>query len=184
MRRAPNVANSTPTRIDSPSDVVPGISRPRFLSRAKRPLPDREALAPPHRQGGCPPCRTQGQRRVVIACLSCQCSDRQLHEWLTRRKVAYFETTLTTWDSGLLTYAVARDAACWPLDRPEAEIWFLLEGSQPSQEPTAGTPGNQEGVHIYIFNWFDFGVCQICAARMAGGCPPNSATRSRLARNQ
>jgi len=57
-----------------------------------------------------------------------QCGDRQLREWLTRRKAAYLETTFKTWDSGLLTYAAARDAACWQLDRPETEVWSLLEG--------------------------------------------------------
>ncbi|MGA2686377.1 MAG: hypothetical protein ABSF51_15160 [Verrucomicrobiota bacterium] len=74
------------------------------------------------------PTPTPARRELVIAFLSRQCSDRQLREWLTRRKAAYLETTFKTWDSSLLTYAAARDAACWQLDRTEAEVWSLLEG--------------------------------------------------------
>ena len=71
---------------------------------------------------------TPARNKLVIAYLSRQCSDRQLREWLIRRKAAYFETTFKTWDNGLLTYAAARDAACWQLDRTEAQVWSLLEG--------------------------------------------------------
>jgi len=71
---------------------------------------------------------TSARYKLVIAYLSRQCGDHQLREWLTRRKAAYAETTFKTWDSGLLTYATARDAACWQLARPEAEVWSLLEG--------------------------------------------------------
>ena len=74
------------------------------------------------------PSPTPARRKLVIAYLSRQCGDRQLREWLTRRKAAYYETSFKIWDSGLLTYAAARDAACWQLDRPEAELWSLLEG--------------------------------------------------------
>ncbi|MEI6193170.1 MAG: hypothetical protein WCS42_02450 [Verrucomicrobiota bacterium] len=33
-----------------------------------------------------------------------------------------------THNYGLLAYAAARDAACWQLERAEAEVWELLEG--------------------------------------------------------
>ena len=74
------------------------------------------------------PTPTPARHKLVIAYLSRQCGDRQIREWLTRRKAAYFEATFKTWDSGLLTYAAAPDAACWQLDRPEAKVWSLLEG--------------------------------------------------------
>jgi len=47
---------------------------------------------------------------------------------MTRRRSVYFEAGAKTWASGLLNYAVARDATCWQLDRTEAEVWSLLEG--------------------------------------------------------
>jgi hypothetical protein len=71
---------------------------------------------------------TPTRHKLVIDYMLRQCGDQHLREWLTRRKAAYFETTFKTWDSGLLTYAAARDAACWQLNRPEAEVWPLLEG--------------------------------------------------------
>ena len=71
---------------------------------------------------------TTAQRELVIAYHSRQCGKPQLREWLTRRKSAYYTTIGKTWDCGLLAYAAARDAACWQLDRTEAEVWNLLEG--------------------------------------------------------
>ena len=68
------------------------------------------------------------QRELVIAYQSRQCGNPQLREWLTRRKAAYYTSFGKTWDCGLLAYAAARDAACWQLDRMEAEVWNLLEG--------------------------------------------------------
>jgi hypothetical protein len=40
-----------------------------------------------------------GRHKLVIAYLSRQCGDRQLREWLTRRKAAYLETTFKTWEA-------------------------------------------------------------------------------------
>ena len=74
------------------------------------------------------PCPTPARRDLVISYLSRQCGDRPLREWLTRRKAVYFQTTAGTWDRRLLAYAAARDAACWQLNRTEAEVWSLLEG--------------------------------------------------------
>ena len=71
---------------------------------------------------------TTAQRELVIAYQARQCGNPQLREWLTRRKSAYYTTIGKTWDCGLLAYAAARDAACWQLDRTEAEVWALLEG--------------------------------------------------------
>ena len=68
------------------------------------------------------------QRELVIAYQSRQCGHSQLREWLTNRKSAYYATIGKTWDCGLLAYAAARDAACWQLDRTEADVWDLLEG--------------------------------------------------------
>ncbi len=34
----------------------------------------------------------------------------------------------STWDKPLLSYAAARDAACWQLTRSEPTVWSLLEG--------------------------------------------------------
>jgi hypothetical protein len=74
------------------------------------------------------PTPTPAQRKMVTAYLTRQCGNAQLREWLTRRKSAYASTPMNTWDPTLVTYAAARDAACWQLDRPEPEVWFLLEG--------------------------------------------------------
>jgi hypothetical protein len=46
----------------------------------------------------------------------------------TRRKTLYYQTTSSTWSSRVLAYTAARDAACWQLERMEAEVWRLLEG--------------------------------------------------------
>jgi hypothetical protein len=46
----------------------------------------------------------------------------------------YFQTTARTWDRRLLAYAAARDAACWQLERTEAEVWSLLEDLDSASE--------------------------------------------------
>ena len=71
---------------------------------------------------------TTTQRELVIAYQSRQCGNPPLREWLTRRKSTCYTSIGKTWDCGLLAYAAARDAACWQLDRTEAEVWNLLEG--------------------------------------------------------
>lgn len=67
---------------------------------------------------------------LITAYVSRQCvnGNRELRDWLTRRRAAYIGLTAGTWSASLITYAVARDAACWQLDRTEAEVWDLLEG--------------------------------------------------------
>jgi hypothetical protein len=74
------------------------------------------------------PSPTTLQRELVIAYLTRQCGNRQLREWLTRRKADYFVSVGRNWESAILNYAAARDAACWQLARTEAEVWSLLEG--------------------------------------------------------
>jgi hypothetical protein len=71
---------------------------------------------------------TPVHREMVIAYQSRQCANRRHREWLTRRKAAYLVTMAKTWDTRLLAYAAARDAACWQLNRTEAEVWELLDG--------------------------------------------------------
>jgi len=44
------------------------------------------------------------------------------------RRSAYLTTIGSTWDRGLVSYAAARDAACWQVERPESAVWSLLEG--------------------------------------------------------
>jgi hypothetical protein len=46
--------------------------------------------------------------------------------WLVRRENAYYEGPGRTWDCALITYAAARDAACWQLNRSEQDVWNLL----------------------------------------------------------
>ena len=36
--------------------------------------------------------------------------------------------TAGTWAASLITYAIARDAACWQLARPEPHVCDLLAG--------------------------------------------------------
>ncbi len=98
-----------------------GTTPPEGLSGFKFPLSGFNGGRP---QG--PP--TTARRDLVIAYLTRQCDDRQLREWLTQRKAHYFATIGMNWDSALLNYAAARDAACWQLNRTEAQVWELLEG--------------------------------------------------------
>ena len=36
--------------------------------------------------------------------------------------------TAGNWAASLITYAIARDAACWQLNRPELQVCDLLAG--------------------------------------------------------
>ena len=69
-------------------------------------------------------------RDLVTSYLSRQCAlgNIELRAWLARRRADYISMTAGTWDAPLITYALARDATCWQLDRKEAEIWNLLDG--------------------------------------------------------
>jgi hypothetical protein len=60
-----------------------------------------------------------------------------LAAWLARREAQYFDGCGTTWDCGTLAYAAARDAACWQLNRSEAEVWQLLAGFDEASGKTA-----------------------------------------------
>ena len=57
-----------------------------------------------------------------------QCTCLELRGWLAQRWASYKTTIGSTWDQALLSYAAARDAACWQLNRPEPTVWSLLEG--------------------------------------------------------
>jgi hypothetical protein len=65
---------------------------------------------------------------LVIAYLRRQCISQQIRRWLTKRRATYQTTTGCTWDTPLQSYAAARDAACWQLDRTEPAVWSLLTG--------------------------------------------------------
>jgi hypothetical protein len=69
-------------------------------------------------------------RELVIHYLLRQAGDRPglLSAWLVRRECAYYDGPGRVWDCALHAYAAARDAACWQLNRCEAEVWQLLEG--------------------------------------------------------
>ncbi len=69
-------------------------------------------------------------RDLVTAYLSRQCAlgNIELRAWLVRRRADYISMTAGTWDAPLITYAVARDAACWQLARPEPHVCDLLAG--------------------------------------------------------
>jgi hypothetical protein len=49
-----------------------------------------------------------------------------LCEWCLRRETAYWDAH--GWPDDLCAYAAARDAACWQLNRNEADIWDVLQG--------------------------------------------------------
>jgi hypothetical protein len=70
---------------------------------------------------------TPARCQLVVAYVRRQCTHQQLRDWLTQRRTAYQTTIGSTWDKPLLSYAAARDAACWQLDRPEPVVWPLLE---------------------------------------------------------
>jgi hypothetical protein len=49
-----------------------------------------------------------------------------LTAWLVTRENDYFTGPGGEGDCGLITYAAARDAACWQLQRVEPEVWDFL----------------------------------------------------------
>jgi hypothetical protein len=51
----------------------------------------------------------------------------RLCEWCLKRELAYLETF--QWPDQICTYASARDAACWQLNRNEKEVWEFLEAT-------------------------------------------------------
>ena len=71
---------------------------------------------------------TPQDRERVIGFLLRQCCDRSepLTAWLVRRESAYYDGPGRHWDCASHAYAAARDAACWQLNRGEAEVRELL----------------------------------------------------------
>jgi len=69
-------------------------------------------------------------RDLITAYLARQCAlgNLELRAWLTCRRAAYVELTAGTWDTSHITYDVARDAACWQLNRSEPQVCDLLAG--------------------------------------------------------
>jgi hypothetical protein len=91
------------------------------------------------------PSPTPAQRQLVMAYVRRQCTRQELRDWLTQRRTAYLATIGSTWDRGLLSYAPARDAACWQLDRPEPEVWLLLEGIESCYQDLKAHPVRRQG---------------------------------------
>lgn len=73
---------------------------------------------------------TPQDRERMIAYLLRQGCDRAspLTACLVKRENAYFAGPGAKWDCGLIAYAAARDAACWQLNRSEADVLELLSG--------------------------------------------------------
>ena len=71
-------------------------------------------------------------RERVIAYLRRQTSDRPgpLCAWPVRRENAYYDGPGRTWDCAWFAYAAARDAACWQLNRSEAELHEFLTATE------------------------------------------------------
>lgn len=76
------------------------------------------------------PTPTPANRELITAYIARQCAigNLELRAWLTRRRAAYPKVTASTWAASLITYAIARDAACWQLNRPEPHVCDLLAG--------------------------------------------------------
>ena len=76
------------------------------------------------------PTPTSANRDLITAYISRQCAsgNAELCAWPTRRRAAYIQMTAGTWAASLITYAIARDAACWQLNRPELQVCDLLAG--------------------------------------------------------
>jgi hypothetical protein len=74
------------------------------------------------------PTPTPDQRDLIVAYIIRQCSDNVIHAWVMQRIACYVEKFSQTWSEDLPTYAAARDAACWQLNRTETAVWLLLEG--------------------------------------------------------
>ena len=49
-------------------------------------------------------------------------------DWITRHRAACPTAIGGIWDKARLSYAPARGAACWQLDRPEPAVWSFLGG--------------------------------------------------------
>jgi hypothetical protein len=95
------------------------------------------------------PSPTPAQRELVTAYVRRQCTCQQLRDWLTWRRTAYLTTIGSTWDKALLSYAAARDAACWQLDRSEPAVWSLVDGIESCyQDLQAGTARRQAWRHL------------------------------------
>jgi len=71
---------------------------------------------------------TEDQGRVISYLLrqtaECPCA---LAAWLVRQENAYYEGPGRNWDCGMISYAAARDAASWQLNRSERAVWEFLE---------------------------------------------------------
>jgi hypothetical protein len=50
-----------------------------------------------------------------------------LYAWTVKRECEYYDGPGRKWDCAVLAYAAARDAACWQLNRSEADVWALLD---------------------------------------------------------
>jgi hypothetical protein len=79
---------------------------------------------------------TPHDRERMIAYIVRQRCDRhgQLTAWLVGRENAYFEGPGRHWNCALHAYAVARDAACWQLNRSESEVWQFLEATAETRQ--------------------------------------------------
>jgi hypothetical protein len=64
-----------------------------------------------------------------------------LTAWLVRRENAYYCGPGGKWNCGSISYAAARDAACWQLNRSEQDVWDFLAtfdgGAESNNEHTA-----------------------------------------------
>jgi len=74
------------------------------------------------------PCPTPENRERIINYLVRQGCDRPsaLTAWLVRRECDYYDGLGRKWDCSLFSYAAARDAACWQLNRNERDVLELL----------------------------------------------------------
>lgn len=73
------------------------------------------------------PSPTMAQARTVMGYVMRQIGDTPgaLCEWCLRREFVYWK--VYHWPDQTCSYAAARDAACWQLNRTEPAIWELLE---------------------------------------------------------
>jgi hypothetical protein len=93
------------------------------------PSPGWQAVPPtdlPLRSGKPDP--SPSARNLVLEYLLRQGCDRPgpLTAWLVCRECAYYDGPGYNWDCCSFSYAAARDAACWQLNRTESEVWELL----------------------------------------------------------
>ena len=75
---------------------------------------------------------TPANHEALIGYLVRQVGERSgpLTAWLVRRESAYYDGPGRHWDCAVITYASARDAACWQLNRTEADLWSFLEAAE------------------------------------------------------